>query len=108
MLFMGPSRVDFRGQARNFISAAYYLFKNSPARRAAFTSITNSTKFPKQFVGIRWSENRAVVEHQITMLNGLKVFVDAVEKKEIVVSKSKSYYNVSSKVKNIKLLKAKL
>ena len=42
------------------------------------------------------------------MLNGLKVFVDAVEKKEIVVSKSKSYYNVSSKVKNIKLLKAKL
>ena len=29
--------------------------------------------------------------HLITMLNELKVFVDAVEKKEIVVSESKSF-----------------
>ena len=38
---------------QKFIRSTYYVFKDSPARRAAYTDVTNSSVFPKPFVGIR-------------------------------------------------------
>nr|CAD7429333.1 unnamed protein product [Timema monikensis] len=35
----------------------YYLFTDSPARRALFTQLTGCTTFPLKFCGVRWLEN---------------------------------------------------
>ena len=60
------------------------IFNDSPARRTAFTLVTkNSKTFPNQFVGVRWLENRTVVEHLLSLLDDLKLFVDAVETKQV-------------------------
>ena len=68
----------------------------------------NSKTFPNQFVGVRWLENRTVVEHLLSLLDDLKLFVDAVETKQVEDNKSRSYYMVSSHLKNIKLMREKL
>nr|CAD7428702.1 unnamed protein product [Timema monikensis] len=35
----------------------YYLFTDSPARRALFTQLTGCASFPLKFCGVRWLEN---------------------------------------------------
>ena len=47
------------------LSSLYWLFKDSPARRQDFVSITGSSVFPKQFCSHRWVENVTVVERAL-------------------------------------------
>ncbi|GBM78510.1 hypothetical protein AVEN_141607-1 [Araneus ventricosus] len=54
----------------------YYLFKDSPARRADFTRITGCPIFPKKICAVRWLENIAraieIVEPVTKYLSQLK------------------------------------
>ena len=47
------------------LSSLYWLFKDSPARREDFVSITGSSVFPKQVCSRRWGENVSVVERAL-------------------------------------------
>ena len=90
------------------IRAAYFEFHQSPARRAAYTSVTKSTVFPKKFVGIRWLENGAVASALLEILPNLKEFVNSVEAKKITITKGKSYEILVKDLKNMKILTARL
>ena len=93
---------------QKFIRAAFFEFQQSPARRSAFTTVTKSTVFPMQFVGTRWLENGPVASHLIEMLPQLKKFIEAVESKKVSITKSKSYTVLSTDMKNMKVLNARL
>jgi len=58
-----------------FLRAMYYLFKDSPTRRAHYTEYTKSCVFPKKFCAIRWVENVAVAERANKILSHLKTYV---------------------------------
>ena len=45
----------------------YWLFKNSPARREDFTSVTGSDLFPKRFCQTRWVENVPIAQRLLKM-----------------------------------------
>jgi hypothetical protein len=90
-------------QVNSLLSAVYYLFKDSPARRNDFTTITGSSQFGKKFCHIRWCENVDVVERVIIMLPYLKKYCDTVKPKPVVAS----FTTVSSALKD-PLLLAKL
>ena len=94
---------------QRFIRSEFYVFRYSPACRAAFILVTQSSSFPKPFVGVRWLENGPVVEHLLTILPHLKTFVDAVQNKTVKnVSLSNSYKIMANELKNMHLLRAKL
>ncbi|GBN53613.1 hypothetical protein AVEN_197773-1, partial [Araneus ventricosus] len=46
----------------------YYLFKDSPARRADFTRITGCSIFPKKFCAVRWLENSDCIARAIEIV----------------------------------------
>ncbi|CAH0562856.1 unnamed protein product [Brassicogethes aeneus] len=43
------------------LSSFYFLFKDSLARRAAFTKLTNQTVFPLKYCRVRWVESVTVI-----------------------------------------------
>ena len=55
--------------------ALYLLFKDSPARRADYTSLTESTLFPLKHCEIRWLENTTVAERAIEIFENVKKYV---------------------------------
>lgn len=65
-----------------FLRAIYNLFKDVPARRALYTSVTNSEEFPLKFCAVRWLENKGVAQRALDMLPSLKIFVQAMEEKK--------------------------
>lgn len=92
-----------------FLHSIYYLFKDSPARRADFIRITGKTFviyrmsefrysvstylfdlgcniFAKKFCGHRWLENVDVVERAITLIPHIKQYVETVEVRPTVGS----------------------
>lgn len=90
----------------DFHRSLYYLFKDSPARRALFTQYTNSEVFPLKFCSVRWLENCRVTERSISLISSIKIFINAVEKDKIA-PKSKSYSIVKKAVSD-DMLPAKL
>ena len=44
-------------QVSSFLSSLYYLFKDAPARREDFVTISGSSLMPLKFVSHRWLEN---------------------------------------------------
>lgn len=91
-----------------FLRAAYYLFKDSPARRATYTQCTESSQFPLKFCSIRWVENSSVVLRAQSILDHLTKFVNVVEKgKSSQILGSNSFKIISTSVKD-KFLAAKL
>ena len=50
----------------------YWLFKDAPARRADFTAVTGSKKFPKKFCQVRGVENVSTCERAIEVLTMLR------------------------------------
>lgn len=90
----------------DFIRAVYYLFKDSPARRALYTYYTNSQEFPKKFCSVRWLENSSVAERCLNILPNIKIFVDKVEKDGNAPS-SQSYILIKKLIRD-PLLPAKL
>lgn len=64
----------------------YYLFKDSPTRRAEFTKITGCSLFPQKFCAIRWLENSTCLARAIELTDPIKVYL-----KEAKLSESKVY-----------------
>jgi len=58
-----------------YLRAMYSLFKDSPARRADYTRVTGSTKFPKKFCTVRWVENASVASRALEVLDNVKKYV---------------------------------
>lgn len=48
------------------LKSLWYLFNESPARRADYTEVTGSTLFPLQFCGTRWVEDSIVAERALS------------------------------------------
>lgn len=44
-------------KVNEMLMSAYYLFKDSPARRAEYQDLTGSNDFPSKFCATRWVEN---------------------------------------------------
>lgn len=74
---------------------AYILFKDSPARRDDFYTVTNSSMFPLKFAKHRWLENVPVLERFIQILPNLKNYVKAVRKKTVCNPKNKSFESLA-------------
>ena len=64
------------------LSAAYYLFKDSPARREDFTTVTDSNEFPLKFCSHRWVENVTTLKRMLSMLINLRKYINADETKK--------------------------
>lgn len=75
----------------SFLSASYTLFKDSPARREDYISVTGSTSFPPKFCSHRWLENKSVASKVIELLPNLEKYVKAVADKKIASPKNKSF-----------------
>lgn len=51
-----------------FFSSLFWLFKDTPARREYFTSVTDTSTFPLKFCNHRWLENTTVCERALLIL----------------------------------------
>ena len=78
------------------LSSLYWLFKDSPARREDFVSITGSSVFPKQFCSHRWVEDVTVVERDLEMWSDVKQYVDTVKQGKAQTPKNKSFSVVAA------------
>lgn len=58
-----------------FLRDVYYLLNDSPARRADYTAITESTTFPLKYCTIRWLENVKCIERCLTIFENLECFI---------------------------------
>ena len=66
---------------QEYLTSIYWLFKDSPARRDDFTTLTSSTVFPLSYCGHRWLENVPCLERGIEILPYLKIYVEKVKPK---------------------------
>ena len=58
------------------LTFAYYVFKDSPARRADLTNLTGSTCFPPKFCRTRWIENKSASTRFLEISKNPKKFVE--------------------------------
>lgn len=91
-----------------FMSSAYYLFKESPARREDYTKVTSSHKFPLKFCCHRWLENESVAKTCIELLPSLELFVKAALEKKVSLPDNKSFETVKKEVMHTPLLACQL
>ena len=84
-----------------------WLFKDSPARREDYTSVTGSTCFPLDFCRHRWLENVPVVERALEIIPFVVQYVTAAKSGKVTEPQNKSFENVQQSVKD-PLLTAKL
>ena len=67
----------------DLLTSLYYLFKDCPARREDYVSVTNVSNFPMKFCPHRWVENGPVAERALQLWNAVKTYVAAVEAKQV-------------------------
>ena len=67
----------------SILSGIYYLFKDSPARREDFMTVTGNTRYPLKFVNHRWLENVAVSTRAIEIWDGVCKYVRAALDKKV-------------------------
>ena len=72
----------------SYLRGLYYLFKDSPARRAQYTEATSSTLFPLKFCQVRWVENNKVAERALAVLPHVKKYVSCAKLPSTVTSKN--------------------
>ena len=70
----------------SFLRGIYGLFKDSPARRADFTTLTGSSAFPKKFCQIRWTENALVARTAISLYPAIKKYMKETNRLPCTVS----------------------
>lgn len=87
-----------------FLRGIYWLFKDSPARRASFKELTSTNDFPLKFCSVRWVESAVAASRAITLLESLTHYVDNPNTK---LPKTTTVQNVKDNLKD-KLLKPKL
>ena len=76
-------------------TSLYWLFKDTPARREDFTSLTGSRSFPKRFCQTRWLENIDVADRVIEIWPDVERYVAAVRSRQFPEPKTKSWSVVS-------------
>lgn len=59
----------------NLLTHLYFLFKDSPSRRAQFTAITGSEIFPLKFCQTRWVENVQCLQRAIDIFENIKQYI---------------------------------
>ena len=85
-----------------FLKGLYYIFKDSPARREDYTTLTGSTDFPFKFCPTRWVENKQVAKRAFEILSPVNSYVKAVQSGKIKPKiKTKSFENVSGKIHDV-------
>ena len=93
------------------LSALYWLFVDSPARREDFSTITGSSIFPQKYCKHRWLENVPVAQRAMDIWPNVCAYVKAVSVKhdgtDYTEPSSKSYRLVKDAVAD-KLLLSKL
>lgn len=60
----------------NLLTHMYYLFKDSPSRRAQYTALTSSKIFPLKFCSTRWVENVQCLGRALEIFDDVKKFVE--------------------------------
>lgn len=63
-------------EIHDFLRTIYYLFNDFPSRRAEYTALSGSCKFPLKFCSIRWVENARVLDRAIQILPALKLYAN--------------------------------
>ena len=58
------------------LGAIYSLFKDSPARRADYTALAGSVKFPKKFCQVPWVENASAAARALEVIDYIKKYVN--------------------------------
>lgn len=91
-----------------FLRCCYYIFHNSPLRRALFLQLndTSESPFPMKFCATRWVENAAVATRILGLIPKLKVFVEGLAQRR-EEPKSHSYVMVKNAL-NDKILPVKV
>ena len=89
------------------LTSAYRLFKDSPARREDFSSISTNHLFPLKFVVHRWVENVRVLERFLEVLPDLRKYTLFVMEKKLSDPHTKSFDTVKSGCQDL-LAEAKL
>ena len=87
-------------QVSSFLSSLYYLFKDAPARREDFVTISGSTLMPLKFVSHRWLENVPVCQRALMLWNNVAEYVKATEDGRVNRPKNKSYEVVKECLKD--------
>lgn len=84
------------------LKSMHRLFKDTPARRDDFTSITGCTVFPAKHCPTRWIEDVPVAKKAIELLPHLKTYVETVIKnpKKYTVPKTQSFEQVKDAVQD--------
>ena len=77
------------------LGALYRLFKDTPARREDYTSVTGSSAFPLRFCSHRWVENVGVARRAKAIMGNVKKYVQAVRSKNVKDPKTKSFEIIS-------------
>ena len=78
-------------QVSSFLSSLYYLFKDAPARREDFISISGSPLMPLKFVSYRWLENVTVCQRALMLWDNVADYVKATEDWRVNWPQNKSY-----------------
>ncbi|KAJ8678298.1 hypothetical protein QAD02_014085 [Eretmocerus hayati] len=66
----GHVKVDW--EVNNFLRVIYYLFKDSPTRRADFIYFSCTTLFTLKFFFTSWLENGEVMQRALSLVDPLK------------------------------------
>lgn len=69
----GPKQTNW--DIYELLRTMYNYFKDSPARRALYTTITGSTEFPQKFTSIRWLENGPCIDRAVKVYDNVLNFV---------------------------------
>lgn len=79
-----------------FLSSAYWLLKDSPARREDYAKAVGQTSplMPLKFCKIRWVENVPVTDRMLKILPDMMTYVHAVEAGKFSKPAAKSYLTV--------------
>ena len=87
-------------QVSSFLSSLYYLFKDAPARREDFVTMSGSTLMPLKFVSHRWLENVPVCQRALMLWNNVAEYVKATKDGRVNRPKNKSYEVVKECLKD--------
>ncbi|XP_063216844.1 uncharacterized protein LOC134527824 [Bacillus rossius redtenbacheri] len=85
-----------------FLRDIYFIFNESPARRADFTSVTGRKEFPRKYCTTRWLENVPFLERALLLFDDVKKFIENTK-----AVKTKTLLNVRDQSKD-KFMKCKL
>ena len=80
------------------LTALYYIFKDSPARREDYLSISKNKKMPKKFCNYRWLENVPAGETAAEIWDDIILYVKKVEEGKFSKISSKSYQTLKEAV----------